>query len=61
MALLATALTAMAHLVVSFSATAGVEEESHGVNPYLVGAGTLVALLALLFMVVSIGGGREHS
>jgi hypothetical protein len=59
MALLATALTAVAPLVISLAA--GVEEESHGVNPYLVGGGTLVALVALLLAVVAIGGGREHS
>jgi len=59
MALLATALSTVAPLVISLSA--GVEEESHGVNPYLVGAGTLVALLALLLALVAIGGGREHS
>jgi hypothetical protein len=35
--------------------------EAEGVNPYLVGAGTLALLLALLFVVVVIGGGREHS
>lgn len=59
MALLATALSTVTHLVVSLSA--GVEEESHGLNPYLVGAVTLAALLGLLLALIAIGGGREHS
>lgn len=61
LASLTTALPGLVHLLTSLSAGAGVEEESSGLNPYLVGGGALVALLALLVMVVSIGGGREHS
>ena len=60
MALLATALSSVAHLV-SLAGGAGVEEASSGLNPYLVGAATFVALIALLLAVVAIGGGREHS
>ncbi|WP_370290130.1 hypothetical protein [Nocardioides sp.] len=32
-----------------------------GVNPWLVGAGTLAFLLFLLIALVWFGGGREHS
>jgi hypothetical protein len=38
--------------------------ESHtweGVNPWVVGAGTLVLLLALLGALIAFGAGREHS
>ncbi len=35
--------------------------EGGGINPWLVGAGTLLLLLLLLAMVVAFGGGREHS
>lgn len=38
--------------------------ESHGepaIHPYVVGGIALGILLALLLMVVAIGGGREHS
>ena len=60
MALLVTVLATATHLVAPF-ASAGVEEASTGLNPYLVGAATFVALIALLLAVVAIGGGREHS
>ena len=48
----------MANLIVFAS-----EAEAHGggVNPYVVGGGTLAGLLILLLIVVAIGGGREHS
>lgn len=38
--------------------------ESHtwaGVNPYLVGVGTLILLLALLGGLLAFAAGREHS
>ena len=60
MALLATALAAVVHLV-SLAGGAGVEEASTGLSPYLVGGATFVALIGLLLTVVAIGGGREHS
>jgi hypothetical protein len=34
---------------------------AEGVNPYVVGGGTLALLLFLLFVVVAIGGGRDHT
>jgi hypothetical protein len=34
---------------------------AEGVNPYVVGAGTLAFLLFLLFVVISVGGGRDHT
>ena len=40
------------------------ETAEHGepaVNPYWIGAATLVLLLVLVLAVVSFGGGREHS
>ena len=39
-------------------------ESSHGaegVNPWVVGGGTLLILLVLLGLVLVIGGGREHT
>jgi hypothetical protein len=35
--------------------------ESEGVNPWLVGAGTFVLLLAFLLGVIAFGGGRDHT
>ena len=35
--------------------------ESAGATPYIIGATALGILFALLFIVVAIGGGREHS
>jgi hypothetical protein len=35
--------------------------ETGGVNPYVVGAGVLLLLVALVAAVVAFGGGREHS
>jgi hypothetical protein len=35
--------------------------ESGGVNPWVIGAIALGLLTALLLIVVTIGGGREHS
>ncbi len=35
--------------------------ESDGVNPWLVGAGTFVVLVALLLVLVAFGGGRDHT
>lgn len=32
-----------------------------GVNPWLIGGGTLAFLLLLLIGLVAFGGGREHS
>lgn len=32
-----------------------------GINPWLVGGGTLAFLLLLLIGLVAFGGGREHS
>ena len=64
MALLAStafALTTVAQQLTSLAGRAGVEEAGTHLSPYLVGAGTLLALLALLFAVIAIGGGREHS
>ena len=37
------------------------EAHSTGVNPWLVGAGTLLLLLILLAGLVAFGGGRDHS
>jgi hypothetical protein len=34
---------------------------AEGVSPYLVGGGTLAFLLFLLFVVVAVGGGRDHT
>lgn len=31
------------------------------IHPYVIGAGTLLLLLALLGILVAFGGGREHS
>jgi hypothetical protein len=36
-------------------------QESEGVNPWLVGIGTFVLLVALLLGVVAFGGGRDHT
>jgi len=36
-------------------------EEHAGWLPYIVGGGTLLFLLALLFATMSFGKGREHS
>jgi hypothetical protein len=49
----------MPHSVITLAAEAS--SESEGANPYLVGAGALLVLLVLLFVVVAFGGGREHS
>ncbi len=37
------------------------EQGDPAIHPYVVGAIVLALLLALLFGVVSFGGGREHS
>ena len=34
---------------------------SEGVNPYVVGGGTLALLVLLLFVVTVGGGGRDHT
>ncbi len=36
-------------------------EHSGGVNPYVIGGIALLVLLALLFVLLSFGKGREHS
>ena len=39
-------------------------ESAHGgegVNPYVVGAGTLALLLLLLLVVLAVGAGRDHT
>jgi hypothetical protein len=50
----------MAKTLITLAAESG-SHESAGAMPYVIGIGTLLALLALLFVVVTIGGGREHS
>ncbi|GAA1918626.1 hypothetical protein [Nocardioides marmoribigeumensis] len=44
-------------------ALARLAEEGHsgGVNPWIIGATALGILLFLLFVVVAIGGGRDHT
>ena len=37
------------------------EAAEEGVNPWLVGGGTLAFLLLLVIGLVAFGGGREHS
>lgn len=37
------------------------EEAGEGVNPWLVGGGTLGFLLLLVIGLIAFGGGREHS
>lgn len=37
------------------------EAHSEGINPWIVGGVALAILLALLFVVVAIGGGRDHT
>ena len=37
------------------------EGSSGGVNPWIVGGTALGLLLLLLFVVVAIGGGRDHT
>ena len=39
---------------------AGGESEG-GINPWVVGGGTLAILLLLLIGLIAFGGGREHS
>jgi hypothetical protein len=36
-------------------------EEGAGITPYVIGVGSLVLLLAMLFAVFAFGKGREHS
>jgi hypothetical protein len=36
-------------------------EEGAGIAPYVIGVGSLVILLAMLFAVFAFGKGREHS
>jgi hypothetical protein len=50
----------MAKTLITLAAESG-SHESAGVTPYLIGGSALVVLLALLFIVVTFGGGREHS
>jgi hypothetical protein len=49
----------MANLI-TLAAESG-SHEGASATPYLIGGGALLALLALLFIVVTFGGGREHS
>ncbi len=44
-------------------ALARLAEEGHseGVNPWIIGGVALGILIALLLVVVAIGGGREHT
>lgn len=52
------------NLVHTLVTVAAETEEAHGdpaISPWFVGAIALGILLALLFGVVSFGGGREHS
>ena len=50
----------MAKTLITLAAESG-SHESAGATPCLVGGTALVLLLALLFAVVTFGGGREHS
>jgi hypothetical protein len=50
----------MAKTILTLAAESG-SHESAGAMPYLIGGTALVLLLALLFVVVTFGGGREHS
>jgi hypothetical protein len=50
----------MAKTLITLAAESG-SHESAGAGPFLIGVGALVALVALLLIVVAVGGGREHS
>jgi hypothetical protein len=50
----------MANTLITLAAESG-SHESAGAMPYVIGATALAVLLALLFVVVTFGGGREHS
>ena len=41
--------------------TAAESAESSGINPWFVGIGTFVLLLAMLAGLLAFGGGRDHS
>jgi uncharacterized membrane protein len=47
--------------ITSFVTAAAEHSEKPAVHPYLVGAVTLVVLLALLLGLMMFGKGREHS
>lgn len=40
---------------------AAAEAESSGINPYFVGAGVLLLLIAMVVGLLAFGGGRDHS
>lgn len=52
-----TSLIALATVATSEAA----EHSEPLIHPYLIGAGTLVILLAMLLALMAFGGGREHS
>ena len=41
--------------------TTAAESAEHGINPWFVGGGVLVALLVLLSVLLAFAGGRDHS
>ncbi len=47
--------------LVALTAESGVSHEGGGVSPWVVGPGIFVLLLVVLLVLVSFGGGRDHS
>jgi hypothetical protein len=45
----------------SLVTTAAESSAEHGINPWFVGGGVLVALLVLLAGLLAFAGGRDHS